>query len=125
MNPAAKSLILKAQDNIDTAKRYLDDDQQHDIVGYNLAQACEFLLKALCAVRNLEYPHDEEQHDLDALMQILEEDNLAAVSSHADVVDLTAYNSLSSRVRPDGRLNLKEYLTYVEDLKALVGEHTM
>lgn len=125
MNAAAKSLILKAQDSLDTAKKHIDDNQQHEVVGYNLAQASELFLKALCTLRDLEYPHDEEGHDLDNLMQILEEDNFAAISSHADVIELTAYNSPSARVRADERLDLKEYLGYVEDLKALVGEQAL
>jgi len=125
MNPAAKSLILKAQDSLETAKKNLDDDQQHDIVGYNLAQAAELLLKALCTARGLEYPHDEEGHDLDTLVTLLEENNFAAVSSHADLIELTQYNSLSHRVRKDQRLNLRDYLAQVEDFKALVGQHTM
>ena len=121
MNSTAKSLILKAQDNVDTAKKFLSDDSQHDVAGYNLAQACEFFLKALCAVRDLDFPNDEEGHDLDSLMQILEEDNFSAISSHADIVELTQYNSPSSHVRADDRLNLKEYLGYVEELKNLSG----
>ena len=124
MNPAAKSLILKAQDNLETAKKHLDDDQQHDIVGYNLAQACEYFLKSLCAVRDLEFPHDEEQHDLDALMSLLEEDNLAAVSSYADLVELTQYNSTGAHIRKENRLNLRDYLVQLEDFKNLVREHT-
>ncbi len=122
MNPTTKSLILKAQDSIDTAKTNLGDESQHDAVGYNLAQASEFLLKALCALRGLEIPNGAESHDLDFLMETLEENNLAAVSSHADVIDLTPYNSPTSQVRRSERLNLKEYLAYVEDLKKLVGE---
>ncbi len=125
MNAAVKSMILKAQDSIDTAKKHLEDEAQHDVVGYNLAQACELLLKALCVVRELEYPHDEEGHDLDSLMALLEEDNLSAISSHADIVELTPYNSPRAHVRPDERLNMKEYLGYVEDFKRLVGEHTL
>ncbi len=125
MNPTAKSLILKAQDNIDTAKKFLDDDSQHDVVGYNLAQATECLLKALCATRDLEFPDGDDGHDLDSLMETLEEDNLAAVSSHADVVELTQYNNPRAHVRPEDRLDLAEYLEHVEDLKKLVREHTM
>lgn len=125
MNSTAKSLILKAQDNLDTAQKFLDDDKQHDIVGYNLAQASEYFLKALCALRELEYPSDEEGHDLDALMQILEENNFAAISSHADVVELTPYNSTHARVRPNERLDLREYMDYVQELKKLVGEQAL
>ena len=125
MNAAAKSLILKAQDSIDTARKHLDDESQHDVVGYNLAQACEMFLKALLTLREVEYPHDEDGHDLDSLMELLEEDNMSAISSHADVVELTPYNSPRAQVRADDRLDLKEYLGYVEDLKALVKEHAM
>src|ERR1700722_6556850 len=114
MNPAAKSMILKAQECLDTAKNHMHGDKDHEIAGYNLAQAAEFLLKALCAERGLEYPHDEEGHDLDALMQILEEDGLASVSSYGDIVELTPYNSLRAHIRPDERLNLNDYLTQVE-----------
>lgn len=125
MNSTVKSLILKAQDNIETARKFLDDESQHDVVGYNLAQAVEFLLKALCSVRDLEFPEGDEEHDLDALMQVLEEDNLAAVSSHADVVELTPYNLPRANIRKEDRLDLREYLGYVEELKTLVREHTM
>ena len=124
MNANAKSLILKAQDNIDTAKKYLDDDNQHDVAGYNLAQAVEHFLKALCAAHELEYPNDEEGHDLDALMQILEENNLAAVSSHADLVELTQYNSPRAHVRRENRLDLHSYMSQLMDFKALVGTLT-
>ena len=122
MNPLAKSLILKGQDNLDTAKKFLDDDAQHDVAGYNLAQACEFFLKALCALRELEFPTDEGAHDLDALMETLEESGFAAVSSHADIVELNPYNSARAHIRKDERLNLKEYFGYVEGLKELVGK---
>lgn len=125
MNAAAKSMILKAQDSIDTARKLLEDESQHEVVGYNLAQACELFLKALCTLREIEYPHDEEGHDLDRLMELLEEDNMTAISSHADVVELTPYNSTRAHIRPEERLNLKEYLGYVEDLKALVKESVM
>ena len=122
MNPAVKSLIIKAQDNLDTAKQMIADDKQHDIVGYNLAQATELLLKALCQMRNVEYSHDDDGHDLDLLMETLEESGFAAVSSYADVVELTMYNSSGASVRKDDRLDLQEYTNHVEDLKKFVGE---
>jgi HEPN domain-containing protein len=122
MNPAVKSLIIKAQDNLDTAKQMIGDDKQHDIVGYNLAQATELLLKALCQMRNVEYAHDEDGHDLDLLMEALEESGFAAVSSYADVVELTMYNSSGAVIRKDDRLDLVEYTSNVEDLKKFVGE---
>jgi HEPN domain-containing protein len=122
MNPAVKSLIIKAQDNLDTAKQMIGDDKQHDIVGYNLAQATELLLKALCQMRNVEYAHDEDGHDLDLLMEALEESGFAAVSSYADVVELTMYNSSGAVIRKDDRLDLVEYTNNVEDLKKFVGE---
>ena len=118
----AKSLILKAQDDLDLAKKNLSDEKQHDLVGYNLAQACEKYLKALIEMRELEYPEDEEAHDLDALMQVLEESNFPAISSHADVVELTPYNNSRAHIREDERLDMEEYVGYVEDLKKLVGE---
>ncbi len=122
MSAHAKSLILKAQDDLDLAKKHLDDEKQHDLVGYNLAQACEKYLKALCDMRGLQYPADEEGHDLDALMQVLEENNFAAISSHADIIELTPYNSTKAHIRPEDRLDLEEYVGYVENLKKLVGE---
>lgn len=122
MSAHAKSLILKAQEDLDLAKRHLEDENQHELVGYNLAQACEKYLKALCDMKGLEYPSNEEGHDLDALMQILEENNFAAISSHADVIELTPYNSTTARIRPDERLDLQEYVSYVDNLKKLVGE---
>lgn len=125
MNPAAKSLILKGEDSLNTAKSFLNDDSQHEVAGYNLAQATEFFLKALCVLRGLEYPHDEEGHDLDALMQVLEENNFPAVSSHADVVELTPYNSPQARIQASERLDLNEYIEYVENLKTLVGEQAL
>jgi HEPN domain-containing protein len=125
MNPQAKSFILKAQDNLDLAKKLIDDEKQHDIVGYNLAQAVELYLKALCVFREIEFPHDEDQHDLDVLMQLLEEDNMTTISSHADVIELTPYNSTTAKVRQDERLDLEEWLGYVEALKELVGEVSM
>lgn len=122
MSAHAKSMILKAQDDLDVAKKHLGDDKQHDLVGYNLAQACEKFLKALCESRGLDYPHDDEGHDLDVLMQVLEENNFSAISSHADIIELTPYNSPKAHIRPDERLNLEEYLEYTENLKKLVGE---
>ena len=125
MTPNAKSLILKAQDNIDTARRAIDDQHQHDIVGYNLAQAAERLLMSLISLREIEIPEGEDTHDLDVLMSLLEEDNMTTVSSHADVVELTPYNSLTARI-PDGqRLNLHEFLGHVEDLKKFVGQNAL
>ena len=122
MSAHAKSMILKAQDDLDIAKKHLNDEKQHDLVGYNLAQACEKFLKALCEMRGLEYPHDDEGHDLDALMQVLEENNFSAISSYADVIELTPYNSPNAHVRADERLDMEEYVGYVENLKKLVGE---
>lgn len=122
MTAHAKSLILKAQDDLDIARKNLADEKQHDIVGYNLAQACEKYLKALIEMRGLEYPEGDEAHDLDSLMQVLEEGNFAAISSHADVIELTPYNSPSAHIRKDERLDLEEYAGYVENLKKLVGE---
>lgn len=122
MSAHAKSLIIKASENLEVAKKHLDDEKQHDVVGYNLAQACEQFLKALCEMRGLEYPSDDEGHDLDVLMQVLEENNFSAISSHADIIELTEYNSPKALVRKEDRLNLKEYLDYVENLKLLVGE---
>ena len=124
MIPAAKSLILKAQDNLDTARRHIDNDEEHDIAGYNLAQAGEHLLKALLVARGLEFPQ-EDSHDLDALMTVLEEAGFSAVSSHADVIELTQYNSPTAHIRKHERLNLHEMLANIEDLKKLVGQHTM
>ena len=118
----AKSLILKAQENLNVAQSHLSDEKQHDIVGYNLAQASELFLKALCEMRELEYPHDDEGRDLDTLMQVLEENNFSAISSHADVIELTMYNDAKAHIRPDERLDLEEYFEYVENLKKLVGE---
>ena len=125
MTPAAKSLILKAQDSIDTARRSVDDQHQHEICGYNLAQAAENLMKALIILREIEIPEGEDPHDLDVLMSLLEEDNMAAISSYADVVELTPYNSLSARIAPGQRLNLHEYLGHVEDLKKFIGQTVM
>lgn len=122
MSAHAKSLILKAQDDLDLAKKNLYDEKQHELVGYNLAQACEKYLKALCEMKGLEYPSNDEGHDLDTLMQILEENNFSAISSHADVIELTPYNSTTAIIRADDRLDLEEYLGYVENLKKLVGE---
>lgn len=122
MTPLAKSLILRAQDNIDTAKRMIHDDNQHDIAGYNLAQAAENLLKVLLSAREIDFPEGDEAHDLDAMVVLLEEDNMTAISSHADIVELTLYNSMSVSIRPHERLNLNEYLGHVEDLKKLVQE---
>lgn len=121
MNATAKSLILKAQECIDQAKKFMADEGQHDAVGYNLAQACEHFLKALLSLRNIEFPQGPESHDLDSLMELLEESNLTAISSHADVVELTPYNSATAQVRRSERLDMKEYLAHVEDLKKFVG----
>ena len=123
MTPHAKSLILKAQDNLDTARKNIDDAHQHDIVGYNLAQASENLLKALLTLRDIDFPEGDDAHDLDVMMSLLEEDNMSAISSHADIVELTPYNSLSARIPEGQRLNLHEYLGYTEELKQLVGQN--
>lgn len=125
MTPQAKSLILKAQDNIDTARRSIDDQHQHEICGYNLAQAVENLLKSLIILREIELPEGDDAHDLDILLSLLEEDNMTAVSSYADVVELTPYNSLSARISPGQRLNLHEFLGHVEDLKKFVGQNAL
>lgn len=55
-------------------------------------------------------------------MQVLEEGNFAAISSHSDVIELTQYNSTNAYARKDYRLDLEEYVGYVENLKKLVGE---
>jgi HEPN domain-containing protein len=122
MTPFAKSMILKAQDSIDTAKANLDNPAQHEIAGYNLAQAVECMLKALLQLREVEIPEGEDSHDLDVLLSLLEEDNMVQISSHADVVELTPYNNARAHIDPDDRLDLREWLGYVEDLKGLVKE---
>jgi HEPN domain-containing protein len=122
MSSHAKSLIIKAQSDLDLAKKHLDDEEQHDLVGYNLAQATEQLLKALCGIRGLSYPSDEDGHDLDLLVETLENGNFALISSHADIIDLTQYNSPKAYVREEDRLDLEEYYGYVSELKKLVGE---
>lgn len=120
---SAKTLILNAQDSFELAKKSLSDHKQHEFVGYNLAQACELFMKALCEMRELEYPHDEEGHDLDALMQILEEGNLSAISSLEDIIQLNAYNSTGPvTVREADRVDLNEFIDHVEDLKKLVAQ---
>lgn len=122
MTPLAKSLILKAQDNLDLAKKLVNDESQHDVAGYNLAQAAENLMKVLLSARDLEFPEGDDAHDLDVMMSLLEEDNMSAISSHADIIELTPYNSTGAKVRSDERLDLTEYVSQVEDLKGLVQE---
>lgn len=118
-----QTLILNAQDALDLAKKNLHDERQHEMVGYNLAQACEFFMKALCEMRGLSYPRDSAGHDLDFLMQTLEEGGYAAISSLEDIVALTIYNSTSGHsVHESDRVDLSEMLECVEDLKKLVGD---
>lgn len=119
---SVQTLILNGQDALELAKKNVDDDKQHDLVGYNLAQACELFMKAICEMRGLEYPRDNEGHDLNTLMEILEEGGFSAISSHEDILDLTAYNSTSSHVRADDRLDLHEMVNNVEELKKLTGK---
>lgn len=116
----AKSLILQAQDHLSLAQTNISDTRQHDMVGYNLAQACEKFLKALCDMRELPYP--EEDNDLDELITTLEEADFSLISSHADVIELTSYNSPRAVIPEKERLNLGEYLEYTLNLKKLVGE---
>ena len=116
----AKSLILQAQDHLNLAQTNVHDSKQHDMVGYNLAQACEKFLKALCDMRELPYP--DEDNDLDELITAMEEAGLSPISSHADIIELTAYNSARAVVSEKDRLDLAEYLEYTLNLKKLVGE---
>ncbi|MGE5085411.1 MAG: HEPN domain-containing protein [Bacillota bacterium] len=118
----AKSMILKAEDNIAIAQKNINDETQHDVVGYNLAQACELYLKSLLTLRELEFPEGDEAHDLDVLMTTLEDEGFSEISSHADVIELTQYNSPSAHIREDDRLDLEEYMGHVKELKKLVGE---
>ena len=122
MSAHAKSLIIKAQENLEVAKKFLDDEKQHDIVGYNLAQACENFLKSLCEMRQLDYSSEGDSHDLNELVELLENNNFALISSYADIVELTPYNSPKAHIRKEERLDLREYFEYVENLKKLVGE---
>ena len=95
---AAQTLIMNAQDALDLAKKNIADDKQHEMVGYNLAQASELFMKALCEMRGIEYPRNSaDSHDLDHLMELLEEGGFAAISSHEDVNSLTIYNSTEGR----------------------------
>ncbi|MNJ92590.1 HEPN domain protein [compost metagenome] len=121
---SVQTLILNAQDALELAKKNVSDEKQHEMVGYNLAQACELFMKAICEMRGLEYPRDNEGHDLDNLMEILEEGGFSAISSHEDVIGLTVYNSTSSghHVRDDDRLDLEEMIVNVEELKKLTGK---
>jgi HEPN domain-containing protein len=122
---AVQTLIMNAQDALDLAKKNVTDDKQHELVGYNLAQASELFMKALCEMRGLEYPRNSEDgHDLDHLMELLEEGGFSPISSHEDVNALTIYNSKASahHVKDDDRLDLEEMVDAVEELKKLVGK---
>jgi HEPN domain-containing protein len=121
---SAKTLILNAQDSIELAKKNIGDDKQHDFVGYNLAHAAELFMKAVCEMRGISYPHDEQGQDLDYLMELLEESGFSAISSHADVNELTIYNSTRAghTVRENDRMDLEQALSDVEELKKLVGQ---
>lgn len=121
---SAKSLILNGQDALDLAKKNIDDHKQHDFVGYNLAHAAELFMKAVCEMRGIDYPHGDDGRDLDHLMELLEESGFSAISSHADVNELTIYNSTASghMVRENDRLDLEQALSDVEELKKTVGQ---
>jgi|GEM_PF-1003774 HEPN domain. len=122
---AAQTLIMNAQDALDLAKKNIADDKQHEMVGYNLAQASELFMKAICEMRGIEYPRNSaDSHDLDHLMELLEEGGFSPISSHEDVNALTIYNSTEGRhtVRDADRLDLEEMIEHVEDLKTLVGK---
>lgn len=70
----AKQLILKALDDLNLCDQIIDDLQQHDNVGYHMSQACEKLLKALCLIKEIDYPiSGSAGHDLERLFQLLEE----------------------------------------------------
>ena len=58
-------------------------------------------------------------------MAALEEDNMTTISSHADIIELTPYNYASARISADERLDLREWLGYVEDLKQFVGQNAL
>ena len=76
----------------------------------------------MMTLRELEFPEGDDGHDLDVLMTTLEDEGFSEISSHADVIELTQYNSPSAHVSKDDRLDLSEYAGYVNDLKKLVGE---
>jgi HEPN domain-containing protein len=63
----AKTLVLKADNDLKTARIGFDHDAPLDTVAFHVQQAAEKMLKALLASRGIGYPLT---HDLRALLNL-------------------------------------------------------
>lgn len=118
------NLLKKAKDDIDLAEKLIDHDQQHDNVGYHLAQAVEKIFKFICQQRNIKYLKSAKGHDLEILFGQLLEANREFMS-YKNLMKLDVYQS---KIRYDylprqERVDLTEMLAEIHRLLKEIERH--
>lgn len=83
----ARLLLRKAQQDEVIVQRLIDDPAINDeSLGFHVQQAAEKLLKALLALQGIDYPRT---HDLDLLVELLEQTTCPLPEGLLTIVELT------------------------------------
>jgi HEPN domain-containing protein len=113
----AREMIILAQRDFKALQGMLDAETFADeIFGFHAQQAVEMALKAWLSLIGVEYPRT---HDLEELLELLEEQVEPILEAFYDLVDLTDF-AVQFRYRifedAEGRLNRGAMIRQVSDL---------
>jgi HEPN domain-containing protein len=119
----AREMVILAQRDLKALQGMLDTDTFADeIFGFHAQQAVEKALKAWLSLIGVEYPRT---HDLEELLELLEEHADPILEAFYDLVDLTDF-AVQFRYRifedTEGRLNRDAMIRQVSDLVVHVEE---
>ena len=113
----ARQMVILAQRDLKALQGMLDADTFADeIFGFHAQQAVEKALKAWLTIVGVEYPRT---HDLEELLDLLEEHEEPIIEAFYDLVDLTDF-AVQFRYRifedDEGRLNRSVMIQQVDNL---------
>jgi HEPN domain-containing protein len=113
----AREMVILAQRDLKALQGMLDADTFADeIFGFHAQQAVEKALKAWLTIVGVEYPRT---HDLEELLELLEEHEEPILEAFYDLVDLTDF-AVQFRYRifedDEGRLNRSVMIRQVDNL---------
>jgi HEPN domain-containing protein len=113
----AREMLILAQRDFKALQGMLDDETFADeIFGFHAQQAVEKALKAWLTLVGVEYPRT---HDLEELLELLEEHAEPILDAFYDLIDLTDF-AVQFRYRifedAEGRLNRGAMIRQVNDL---------
>jgi HEPN domain-containing protein len=122
-------LIIKAKDDLTSAKYLLDGFHNHslelrlDIIFFHFQQSAEKLIKAILDLSNVKFPHT---HDLEELLKILSQENIKTLGNITLLVPLTTfavegrYAIIHDDIEDTDKyiIILEELLTFTEKLVA-------